>query len=66
MSWSHEGSTQKIENVMDRLGWKRGKRRRFHDWLGSAYPFEKDRMSEDRLYQAAQEFDRNDRDRWDD
>lgn len=66
MPWSHEGSTEKINNVASRRGWKPGKRRRFHDWLASTYPSEKDTMSEQQLYNAALEFERSDSDRWDD
>jgi hypothetical protein len=66
MAWSHEGSTEKIENVARRRSWKPGKRRRFHDWLSSTYPYEKDQMSEQRLYDVALEFERSDSDRWDD
>lgn len=66
MAWSHEGATQKINNVAGRRNWKPGKRQRFHRWLESAYPGEKDQMSEQRLYEVALEFERSDTDKWDD
>lgn len=66
MPFSHEGSTAKIEGVINQMNWKRGKRSRFHTWLGKAYPFEKDQMSPKRLLEAAQEFAQGDRDQRDD
>lgn len=66
MPFSHEGSGKKIQSLMGRLGWKAGKQSRFHDWLGKAYPSEKDSMSEQELYKVAQEFARDDRDQRDD
>ncbi len=66
MAWSHEGATDKINNLKQEKGWKPGKARRFHDWLASAYPSEKDTMSLQDLRRVANEFEAQDTDRWND
>jgi hypothetical protein len=66
MAGSHEGSQDKYDYALQGRNWKRGKRRRFHDWLAKAYPSEKDNLSTRRLSEVADEFARQDSDRWDD
>ncbi len=65
-SGSHEGSQNKYDYALEGRGWKPAKRRRFHDWLAENYPYEKDDLSTRRLSEVADEFARQDTDRWDD
>ena len=66
MPWSHEGATDKINNIKREFGWKEAKADRFHRWLTDNYPGEKNEMSLSRLREVAREFASEDRDRWDD
>lgn len=66
MPYSHEGATDKINDLKRERGWKPGKAQRFHHWLTKAYPDTKDSMSYAELRRVALEFERQDRDRWDD
>lgn len=66
MPYSHEGASDKINDLKRERRWKPGKARRFHDWLAKAYPATKDSMSYTELRRVADEFERQDTDRWDD
>lgn len=61
-----EGAQDKYDNMLSGRNWKRGKRRRFHDWLADNYPSEKDDLSTRRLSELSDEFEKQDSDRWDD
>ena len=66
MPYSHQGSTDKINNIKREFQWKPAKARRFHDWLHANYKYEKDSMSMSRLREVARTFANQDRDLWND
>jgi hypothetical protein len=66
MPWSHEGATQKINSIKEEFNWNSSRASRFHDWLESSYPGEKEEMSFTRLREVAREFMEQDKETWKD